>query len=489
MIPTLALLAAFALVQWLFVRDMRWRRLPSHALWIPAIWLAMGSSRQMSFWFYQLGLSGLEGNPINLIFNNGLFLAAIIVLYKRRFSWAQYAFANKAVISLYAFFLCSAFWSPFPFETLKAVVQQFGWILVAPIILTERDAGASFRMVFVRVSYVLFPVSLPLMKYFPSIGRQFSYHGSMFWTGVADHKNSLGQLCMVFCLVLVWDLMETRKSHTTSPQTPETWGRRLNLGIGLYLLFVSVSATAWICSLLCIVLLVVGKRLAEMQNAKQVFMLGALASLVLLSVEQAFDLSSKVSEAFGRGEGMSGRSEIWRVTLEKNTNHLVGWGFQSFWNTENGVEAYEELGTGPLKTAHNGYIETYLDGGVIGLSLLVLFIWSTGLKATAKLVEGDPMGRLAVVFWPVLLFYNLTESQFMMAGPLWYVTLLTTMGTPWRKDGTERATVGVVMDRKRRHPVRPLTGVSPAIAGTAAVDRHIRNRKQRSWRSAGAQGR
>ncbi len=60
-------------------------------------------------------------------------------------------------------------------------------------------------------------------------------------SGVADHKNSLGQLCMVFCLVLIWDLMETRK--TTSPR-PESWVRLLNLGIGLYLLVVSVSATA-----------------------------------------------------------------------------------------------------------------------------------------------------------------------------------------------------------------------------------------------------
>jgi exopolysaccharide production protein ExoQ len=490
MLPTLALLASFAFALWLFARDMRWRRLPSNALWIPAIWLAMGSSRQMSFWFYQLGLSGaMSGGSINLIFNNSLFLAAIVVLCKRRFSWAQYAFANKAVFILYAFFLCSALWSPFPFETLKAVVQQFGWMLVAPIILTERDAGASLRVVFVRVSYVLFPLSIPLMKYFPSIGRQFSYHGSMFWTGVADHKNSLGQLCMVFCLVLIWDLMETRKSLTTTSQTPDSRGRLLNLGIGLYLLVGSLSATAWICSLLCIVLFVVGKRLAGMRNARQVFMLGVLASLVLLSVEQAFDLSTKVSAAFGRGEGMSGRSEIWRVTLDKNTNYLVGWGFQSFWSTDDGIAAYKELGTGPLKTAHNGYIETYLDGGVIGLSLLVLFIWSTGLKATAKLVEGDPMGRLAVVFWPVLLLYNLTESQFMMTGPLWYVMLLTTMDTPWRKKVSEQTTVGERMARQERQPPRQLHGAPAAIAGTAAVDRHIRNREQRSLRSARAQGR
>src|SRR5688572_11718721 len=114
MLGTLALLCGFACILWMFRRDMRWRRLPSNALWLPAIWLALGSSRGMAFWFNQLGLGGgggsdrLEGSSVNLIFNNGLFLVAILVLYKRRFNWAHYAFANKALFVMYGFFLCSA---------------------------------------------------------------------------------------------------------------------------------------------------------------------------------------------------------------------------------------------------------------------------------------------------------------------------------------------------------------------------------------------
>lgn len=494
MLPTLALLAGFALVLWLFAKDRRWRRLPSNALWIPGIWLALGSSRGLPFWFYQLGVSGsysnrLEGSPVNIIFNNGLFLVAILVVYRRRFSWGQFAFANKALFLMYAFFLCSALWSPFPVSTFKRLVQQFGWILVAPIILTERDPAASLRIVFVRVSYVLFPLSVPLMKYFPTIGRNMSYHGSMMMTGVADHKNSLGQLCMVFCLVLIWDLMETRNSQATSSKRPEAWARLLNLGIGLYLLFVSASATSWICFLLCVVLLVVGKRLAGMRKARRVFMLGVLAFVCLLAIEQVYDLSGQVSEAFGRGEGMSGRSDIWRVIREKNTNYLIGWGFQSFWDTRDGKAVYEELNTGELNTAHNGYLETYLNGGVVGLSFLVLFIWFTGLKATAKLVEGNPMGRLAVVFWPVLLVYNLTESQFMMTGPLWYAMLLTTMDTPWQKSGRPEATVPASMPRQAHLPPHSVRSGSADGVGAAVAHRAIRNGKQGSWRSTRGQGR
>ena len=491
MFGTLALLSGFAFILWMFRRDMRWRQLPSHALWIPAIWLALGSSRGMAFWFNELGLGGggsnrLEGSPVNLIFNNGLFLAAILVLYKRRFSWAQYAFANKALFAMYAFFLCSALWSPFPVPTVKRVVQEFGWLLVAPIILTEQDPAAAMRVVFVRVSYILFPLSPILMRYFPDIGREFSAHGSQMMSGVADHKNSLGQLCAVFCLVLIWDLMETRK--TTSPR-PESWVRLLNLGIGLYLLVISSSATALVCFVLGLMLLMMSNRLGAMKNARRVFMLGVSATACILMLEQGFEISSRISEAFGRGSGMSGRSEIWRVALEKSTGHLLGAGFRGFWETSAGLAAWEELDTGELITAHNGYIETYLNGGVVGLSFLAVFLWFTGLNATAKLVGGDPIGRMAVVFWPLLLIYNVTESQFMMPGPLWYAMLLATMNTAWLKNGSEQATVAVRMARPQRQPPRQFSGGSPPLVGAVAAHREIRNRKLRSLRSTRGQGR
>jgi O-antigen ligase len=245
-------------------------------------------------------------------------------------------------------------------------------------------------------------------------------------SGVADHKNSLGQLCFVFCLVLIFDLMETRKANIGSPGKPEYLGRVLNLGIGLYLLNIASSATSLLCLLFGIGLLVVGKRLAAMKNAKLVFILGVLAIMSVLALQQTLNLSGDVSEAFGRGSGMSGRTAIWQVTLKHDTSYLLGNGFRGFWESSAGKATYEELGTGELITAHNGYLETYLNGGVVGLFFLGVFIFSTGLIATTKLVHKDPIGRLAVVFWPLILVYNLSESQFMMIGPVWYAMLLAT---------------------------------------------------------------
>lgn len=441
----------------------------------------MGSSRAMSFWFYQFGLSGaasrLEGNPVNVVFNNGLFILAILILISRRFSWAQYVLANKGLFLFYGFFLISAAWSPFFFPTVKRWVQEFGWLLIAPIVLTEQDPAASMRMMFVRVSYILFPVSIPLIRYFPTIGRVDSYHGSQMVCGVADHKNSLGQLCFVFCLVLIWDLMETRKGNLTSGVKPEPWGRLVNLGIGLYLLILSSSATSLLCFLFGLALLVVGKRLAAMKNPRLVFMLGVVAIVSVLALQQTFHLTSQISEAFGRGEGMSGRGEIWQAALSKHTDYFLGAGFRGFWESSAGKEVFEQLGTGELITAHNGYIETYLNGGVVGLVFLAVFIFSTGLIATTKLVDKDSIGRLAVVFWPLILVYNLTETQFMMAGPVWYAMLLTTIDLRQVQASLASATVTRPIVRHGYASFQRSVDSSAAIRA-AAVRCEIGNGKQ-----------
>jgi O-antigen ligase len=451
----------------MFARDKRWRTLPSTALWVPGIWLAMSSSRQLSFWFEQLGFGGsgssnLEGSPINVVFNTSLFLIALLVLKRRKFSWVQWAFSNKALFSIYAFFLCSMLWSAFPVPTLKRLIQDFGSVLIALVVLTEKDPAESMRILFVRVSYILFPLSVVFMRYFPAIGRQVSeVSGAHMLSGVADHKNSLGQLAMVFCLVLIFDLMQTRDAQTADGKRPERWIRWMNLGIGLYLLFVSASATSLLCFLAGLAMLFVGARLAAMKSARTVFMCAVLVIVALIGIQQTSDLSSNVSAALGRGEGMSGRTQIWEATLAKNTNHWLGAGFRGFWETPEGLSVSEELHTNRLLTVHNGYIEVYLYGGVVALFFLGAWVWSTGLKAMAKLVNKDPIGRLAVVFWPLLLIYNVTESQFFQTGSIWFTIFLVTIDYTWQHR-REQATIRVGMAGHDRQSRQGAASLRPA---------------------------
>ena len=463
--PQLALLFGCAFIWWLFRMDTRWRRLPSAALWIPGLWLAIASSRQLSFWLNLAGSSAdessnLEGSPANVVFNGILFLLSAVVLKRRRFSWGQFAVTNKALVAIYLFFLCSMLWSPFPFPTVKRVVQDFGCVLTALLFLTEKDSGAAVRIVFVRVSYILFPLSVIFIRYFPEIGRCVSgVSGTHMLCGVAGHKNSLGQLAMVFCLVVIWDIMETRSGKTTSRAKVQQWPRLINLAIGVYLLIIAGSATSLMCFLLGLALLFAGGRLARIPRVRPLFMACVLFFVSMLAFDKIFGISTQVSEALGRGKGLSGRTQIWQKILEKNTHHLIGSGFRGFWETSEGMSVWRELGTNQLLTAHNGYLEIYLHGGVVALILLTVFMLVAGYVSVDKLARGVPIGRIAIVFWPILLIYCMTESAFFQISPLWFTTLFVTLGG--RMNGWKMAAAGSRRDSNLDATVRGST-LTPA---------------------------
>ncbi len=176
--------------------------------------------------------------------------------------------------------------------------------------------------------YVLFPLSVVFIRYFPEIGRNVSgVSGTHMLCGVADHKNTLGQLTMVFCLVLLWDLMETRKRDAASRAAPQPLARLLNLGIGVYLLLISQSATALVCFLLGTVLLFGGGRLSGMRHAKTVIMASVLFVACAALLNETLGFSEFALQLLGRDASLTGRTDIWRVILERNTNDLIGVAF------------------------------------------------------------------------------------------------------------------------------------------------------------------
>jgi len=76
----------------------------------------------------------------------------------------------------------------------------------------------------VRVSYVLFPLSVVFIKYFPALGRSASRAGENMFTGVTTQKNSLGEMAFVFSIMILWDLVEVYLAQE---------GRRRNIQIAV----------------------------------------------------------------------------------------------------------------------------------------------------------------------------------------------------------------------------------------------------------------
>ncbi len=422
----LALLLYLGLIGLLFRADLRHRRAGSWALLIPGAWLAILGSRPLGYWFGGTGGAGagdLEGSSLNVLVQGGLMLAALVVLVRRGLDWAGFLSRNKVLVLIYLYFAASAAWSEYPVSTLKRIVRDFGCVIVALVFLTEPDPFRAARIVFVRCAYLLFPLSVLLIKYYPQLGRMYSKSWGQMYTGVTFHKNSLGAIIVVFGLMTLLDLLELRRGKDRASRSWPERVRWLVILMGLWLLWMSDSATSVLCVVLGLLILWSSHYIERLRSPRRVVAVGVAAALGLAVLQAALGLSSLVIQALGRNETLTGRTDIWQMVTAQKPNPVIGWGFMSFWDMPAAL-AYNEAHGTHLVTAHNGYLDAYVDGGALGLLLLLGMLLAGGIEALRGLLSGTWFGRARFMFLCLAITYNWSESDFFRLQPLWFVLLL-----------------------------------------------------------------
>jgi exopolysaccharide production protein ExoQ len=461
----LILLSCFGFIIWLIRTDIRTRHYSSGALWIPGLWLAMIGSRPIGFWLGDRTVgSNVEGNPLNLLGFVIPIVASLYVLLRRRISWRSFVYQNRALLALYLFYLLSVLWSPVPLASFKRLIKDFGCVLMALVLLTEENPAEAIRLVFTRVAYLLLPLSVVFIKYFPDIGRNSTRNGETMFIGVTNHKNELGQLLVVLGLVMIWDFIEARRmvesperelkmrkfsvmlvvggwlrSIVQSERDLKMRNFAIMLVLGGWLLYKSECATARLCVVLAVVLLWLGERLVRMQAGRKYLMMGLVSCVAFFALDQTLGVTKAVVEALGRNTTLTGRTDIWKGVLAQTRDPVLGIGFYSFWETSHATDFYDEMDFIHINTAHNGYLETYLDGGMVGLTLLAIFLLATGKSVIDKLFSGTLFGRLAFIYWLLALMNNYTESDYFRLEPLWFCLLLFGLNYPSQPAEAEAA--------------------------------------------------
>jgi O-antigen ligase len=155
-----------------------------------------------------------------------------------------------------------------------------------------------------------------------------------------------------------------------------------------------------------------------------------LAALVLVVVaELAFGISGHYSEALGRGAGLSGRTMLWTHLLEVHINPVLGTGFESFWLGKR-LKELEGIFFYIPNEAHNGYLETYLTLGIIGVFLLVGLFAATFWKIRLELFRNFQWGRFRLGFLMAVALRAWTEETFATYGALWFVFYIIALDYP-----------------------------------------------------------
>jgi O-antigen ligase len=193
----------------------------------------------------------------------------------------------------------------------------------------------------------------------------------------------------------------------------------------LWLLQTCQSRNSLLCLLVGVGILFLSRPLLKTTNPKRTLALAAVTLGVLALCDGTLDISGTILEALGRNRTLTGRTAVWESVGKQGTDPIFGFGFCSFWESPKGQNVFDELTQ--MTEAHNGYLEIYLDGGIVGLGFMAIMLLSAGKRATDRLLGGARFGAMAFAYWVAGLMYNCAESDYFRLGPLWFTFLLMTV--------------------------------------------------------------
>jgi len=456
-----AFAACLALVVYLFRVDKQKSDDTSLALWIPLAWMFFAGSRFLSHWLGTgFGGDATDGSPIDRTLFFGLMAAALVVVIRRRVDWKGIFFRNKWVWLFFAFGILSAVWSPFPAVSLKRDFKAIGNILMVLVMLTEPRPYAAVGAVLRRLGYLTLPLSVVFIKWLPEMGRAYHSTGLAMYTGVGMQKNSLGQLCLLVGIYCAWSLLykPSRPITLLNSRIRVEW---LLIAMIAWLMTMANSATALMSLMAAVLAMSLGRFLF---NGRPVQLVGFTVATVLtvVALESSLNITTFVIEALGRRPDLTTRLPMWEDILARQAgNPFLGVGYEAYWLTPQGLESFDIWKVG---NTHNGYLETYLSSGLIGLAVLIAALLTT-LWSVARHPKEDFMGAvLRLSFLIVAALYNWTESTFRGVSNIWIVFFIASMDVGLRRAVTEavNAPVSMRLWRSRVPPGPRPPGARPA---------------------------
>jgi O-antigen ligase len=198
-----------------------------------------------------------------------------------------------------------------------------------------------------------------------------------------------------------------------------------------WLLYMSNSATSIFSLVVAVAILAIGSRPSMVSNPQKIFRFG-IASVVLFGVlEFVFSIKDSIIILLGRRPDLTTRVPMWEDLLSMVKNPIIGFGYESFWL--GGRLQYMIEHWGIDCHAHNGYLEMYLNLGIVGLVFILLWIVS-GLKNVNRHLASDyPAAMLRLCFIVVVILYNYTEATFFGPSTLWMLFFIGVMYIPEKR--------------------------------------------------------
>lgn len=409
---------------------------PSPALWISVVWFMLACSRSVSEWLYpdqtvSMQMQMTEGSLLDRVVYTGFLLLGLVVLVRRGDRVIGILRQIWPILMFFALCIVSLAWSEYPLVAFKRWNKAIGDLVMVLIVWTDPQPLNALKRLLSRTSYILVPVSILLIKYYPVFGRTYGrWLGEVHYTGVTTNKNSLGALCLIFGVAAVWQIVDLFDEEPKGPlRTRRVLVQLVVVGMICWLLSIADSMTALTCFILTVALMLMIRLRAVRRNPASAHLLSLVMALVPALVVFTGFIEGAL-QGLGRNATLTDRTTIWSMVINLTPNRWLGTGYESFWLGRR-LDVMAKAFPWVPNEAHNGYIEIYANLGWLGVACLVVVLWHGYRRVHRAWDQNLPASDLMFAFFYAAFVYNYTEAAFFkMMAPIWLFFLLAVIGFP-----------------------------------------------------------
>ncbi len=349
-------------------------------------------------------------------------------------SWCLFARRDRAAVAriswpvlLFLLWLAlTMLWSVDGAQTASSVLKMALLTLLGTLVSAGRSVDGLMDVI-ARCGQVALTASWVLYFALPDVGRNWDGYESGAMRGIFVHRNTLGYFA---ALITITTLVRWARGPRRLLSPSLAWAC-----LALVSTVMSQSRTAWsvlgVTAALALVML-------AMRGLRRPARLSAVAVLVVLVgalVRVALN-PEQVVTGLGRDATLTGRTEIWGAVVTGIIERpFLGYGWGALWRA--GSPATEALWAEAgfaFHHAHNGYLDSAAQAGLIGMSLGLLVV-ATGLWRALRshVHRGSWSSTWVLLVLAAVLVFNMTEAV-AFTGMSWVLLVsFCLVAHPWKE--------------------------------------------------------
>ncbi|MEW6182311.1 MAG: O-antigen ligase family protein [Bacillota bacterium] len=353
---------------------------------------------------------------MSLMFIIYCFTVVLLALHRRKafFIIVQYKLFWLFILLV----VVSSSWSILPYQSLTlslllVLTTSFGLYLAVRYTVVEQ-----LRLLLAALGTAAL-LSYLLVLIFPLYGISGPPHEGC-WQGIYIQKNVLGRYVFMGCLGLIVSI----KSGIYLSKTAY-----FALGLMLLLGIFSGSRLAEVAFMTALLLQPLNELLhKEFLLSRKIVTTGILLICAGTAFICIFNFNTLMS-LLGRDSTFTGRTGIWTEAIKLTVDHSwIGYGFKGFWPYYDDSSKWLFPSSQINATnGHNGFLDLWVDLGMLGLILFLIIIISSFYRAIQRFRSGSSIEHMwPLIYLTYIVIINFGESELLSINNIfWTMTTAT----------------------------------------------------------------